>query len=132
MLLRKIFQRDFSVHEFFFHRFILHNRSCDQLRKQGYIGRKCKDVFLCCNLPAININRIGHCLKGIKRNSNRKCYMQQRQPCPCNGIDTPDNKIRVLKNPRMARFPHRSTISAAFAFPGQFLFLKCSINRPFA
>ena len=25
--------------------------------------------------------------------------MQQRQPCPCNGIDTPDNKIRVLKKP---------------------------------
>ena len=43
--------------------------------------------------------------------------MQQRQPCPCNGIDTPDNKIRVLKKPEDGKVSAQINDQCGFCLP---------------
>ena len=54
------------------------DRPRDQLWKQRNIGSKRNKILLHFSIPTIHIDRIGHRLKGIKRNTDWQCKMQLR------------------------------------------------------
>ena len=53
--------------------------------------------MLCLNLSAVNINRVGKCLKGIKGNTDRKCQLQKRQRMTRQRSHTLQHKIRIFE-----------------------------------
>ena len=50
-----------------------HDRPCDQLRKCRNISSKIDRISLSFCLSTVNIDRVGHGLKRIKRNTDRQC-----------------------------------------------------------
>lgn len=57
------------------------NRTCDKLRKEAEIESKIDKRGLLCNLSAVYVGKIGDCLKGIERNSDRKNNLIDRKTC---------------------------------------------------
>ncbi len=78
-------------------RFVLYNRTGNQLREQSHIRPERNNIALHLRLPAVNVHRVGHCLECVKGNSDRKCQMKQRNFTAKQGIHIPNQKIRIFK-----------------------------------
>ena len=52
------------------------DRTCNQLRKEGYKEGVCNEILFCRNLSIINIDGISQCLECIEGNSNGKKYIE--------------------------------------------------------
>ena len=81
----------------FLHILITHNRSRDQLWKQAHIHSKRNDIVLRHRLSPVHINRVGHRLERIKRDTDRQCKLQKPKLRTRHLIQRPDGKIRILK-----------------------------------
>ena len=99
---RKQIRRVIAVFQFFGNALIADDGTGNQLREERDVGSEVQQIFLCVDFTAVDINRVAHRLKGIKRNANRQWQVRLWEISTEQAVQRGDQKIAVFEHTEQA------------------------------